>query len=209
MYNSKHGAVVFSPMMPKIPKMLGANITSMLMKLSRMIAMATWRSQLNALVGNSICWMALRTCGHTQVQQGHVVIFLSLFRSIAPNKPSTNSQGRARWGRSALQRWGRPLARTGSTCHTGRSGCKCAAVRAPLCLDKYIERFIWGPMLLKSSVLSSRWEPEETVIRDKEERKKQKAITFLLHSNTTRGAKVWNQWKVEQANKIHWNWCKS
>lgn len=73
MYSCAHGALVFSPIMPKIPKMLGANITSMLMKLSRMTAMAMWRSQLKALVGNSICWMALRTCRHTQVQEGHVV----------------------------------------------------------------------------------------------------------------------------------------
>lgn len=55
--------------------------------------------------------------------------------SSAPNKPSTNLQGRARWGRSASRRWGRPLARTGSMCHRGRSGCKCAAARPPLHLD--------------------------------------------------------------------------
>lgn len=53
-------------MMPKMPKMLGANITSMLMKVSRMRAMTVWRNQLKDLVGNNICWMALRTCGQTQ-----------------------------------------------------------------------------------------------------------------------------------------------
>lgn len=171
MYSSSHRTVVFLPMMPKIPKMLGANMTSMLMKLSRTIAMAMWRSQLKALVGKSICWMALRTCGHTQVQEG--TLAESFLSKRGPNKPSADSQGRARWGRSASRQWGRPLARTGSTCRRGRSGCKCAAARAPLCLDKYIKRFIWGPMLLKSLVLSSSWQPEETFIKDEEERKDQ------------------------------------
>lgn len=52
------------PMMPKIPKMLGAKITNKLIRVSRVRAMAMWRSQLKALVGNSICRMALRTCSH-------------------------------------------------------------------------------------------------------------------------------------------------
>lgn len=148
MYSFAHGAVVFSPIMPKIPKMLGAKITSMLTKLSRMIAMAMWRSQLKALVGNSICWMALRTCGqHTGPTRARCQNAFSL--SAAMTKPSANSRGRARWGRSVSRRWEQPLARTGSTCHTGQSGCKCAAARAPLCLDKYTERFVCGPMLPK------------------------------------------------------------
>lgn len=49
-------------MMPKMPRMFGANITSMLIKVSRIRAMAMWRNQLKDFVENNICWMALRTC---------------------------------------------------------------------------------------------------------------------------------------------------
>lgn len=45
-------------------RMLGANITSMLMNVSRMRAMAMWRIQLKDLVGNIISCMALRTYKH-------------------------------------------------------------------------------------------------------------------------------------------------
>lgn len=55
---------------------------------------------------------------------------------VTPNEASAHSRGRARWGRSAWRRWGRPRARTGSTYHTGRSGCRCAAAQAPLYLDE-------------------------------------------------------------------------
>lgn len=49
-------------MMPKMPRMFGANITSMLMMVSRTRAMPTWRSQLKDFLGNAMCWIALRTC---------------------------------------------------------------------------------------------------------------------------------------------------
>ena len=49
------------PMMPKMPRMLGAKMTSKLMQVSRQTAIAMWRGQLNVLLGNNICWRALLT----------------------------------------------------------------------------------------------------------------------------------------------------
>lgn len=43
------------PMIPKIPRMLGAKMTSRLMKVSSTKAMAMWRGQLKVLLGNAIC----------------------------------------------------------------------------------------------------------------------------------------------------------
>lgn len=40
--------VRFSPMIPNMPKMLGAKITSRLMHVSRPVAMSTCRNQLNS-----------------------------------------------------------------------------------------------------------------------------------------------------------------
>lgn len=57
---------------------------------------------------------------------------VSLPLSTAANESMTNLQGTARRGRSELQQWGRPLARTGSECRKGQCGCRCAAVQAPL-----------------------------------------------------------------------------
>ncbi len=125
-------------MMPKMPRMFGANITSMLMKVSRIRAMAMWRNQLKDLVGNNICWMARRTCGRKQAG-GFKREIIPQYR-IYWGRKSTNLQGTTRWGRSEWQRWGQPLAHTGSKCHMGRSGCKCEAVQAPHGLQKHKEK---------------------------------------------------------------------
>lgn len=128
------------PMMPKMPKMFGAKITNMLMKVSRMRAMAMWRNQLKALVGNSICWMALRTCRHRRTVQQRCNNEIWFSTEIAGDKWVTDLQGTGQWGRSASPLWGRQLAHTGSKCHKGRSCCKCAEVQAPPYLQKCKEK---------------------------------------------------------------------
>lgn len=60
----RQGADV-APMTPKIPRMFGAKITKRLMNVSRVTAMAMWRGQLKVLLGNIICWIALRTGNST------------------------------------------------------------------------------------------------------------------------------------------------
>lgn len=52
--NDKYVFNSYKPIMPKMSRMLGANITSMLMNVSKMRAMMMWRIQLKDLEGNAI-----------------------------------------------------------------------------------------------------------------------------------------------------------
>lgn len=47
-YGNSYSKARLSPMIPKMPKMLGAKITSRLMQVSRPVAMSTCRNQLNS-----------------------------------------------------------------------------------------------------------------------------------------------------------------
>lgn len=92
-----HGEVLHLPMMPKMPKILGANITSMLIKVSRMTAMAMCRSQWKDLVGNNMCWMALRTCGHihtdVRTRSHKAVLFVEHYREQINKLTGNNTIG--------------------------------------------------------------------------------------------------------------------
>lgn len=49
------------PMIPKMPRMFGAKMTSKLMRVRRVTAIAMWRGHQKVLFGKNSCWMALLT----------------------------------------------------------------------------------------------------------------------------------------------------